>query len=445
MINTNTSILLTDLYMLTMLEAFYMQGMDGIATYEFFVRGLPQNRGFLVAAGLEQALQYLEGARFTEEELDWIRRSGRFSAAFADHLAEWRFTGDIDAMPEGTVCFANEPLMRVTAPISQSQFVETRLINLLHFQTMVASKATRCVLAADGKLLVDFGFRRAHGAEAGLLAARSSYLAGFHGTATVLAGKLFDIPLYGTMAHAYVQAHDNEATAFESFARAQPSNVVLLIDTYDTEQGAKTVVEVAPRLQGDGIAIKAVRLDSGDLATQAAKVRKILDDGGLQSTAILCSGDLDEYSIRDLLQRGAPIDGFGVGTRMDTSADAPYLECVYKLVEYSGHSRRKRSQGKASWPGRKEVFRQYGDDRCMQADVITVEGDTQAGEPLIEPVMRSGRRLQPVEPLAQARERVARQRNLLPVHLRTLGSHPPYSVRISPALEELIRRTDERL
>ena len=446
MINTNSSILLTDLYMLTMLEAFYTQGMDGTASYEFFVRDLPQDRGFLVSAGLEQVLQYLEGARFIEEELDWLRRCGRFTASFVDHLATWCFTGDVDAMPEGTVCFPNEPLLRVTAPISQSQLVESRLINLLHFQTMIASKATRCVLAADGKLLIDFGFRRAHGAEAGLLAARASYIAGFHGTATVLAGKLFDIPLYGTMAHAYVQAHETEAAAFESFARAQPGNVVLLIDTYDTEQGARTVVEIAPRLQGNGIAIKAVRLDSGDLAPQAFKVRQILDDGGLRDTAIMCSGNLDEYSIRRLLQLRAPIDGFGVGTRMDTSADAPYLECVYKLVEYAGQSRRKRSEGKATWPGRKQVFRQYGDGRCMQSDVITIEGDgSQNGEPLIEAVMRNGRRLAPMAPLMQARERTARQRTLLPDHLRTLGSQPPYPVRISPALEALIGRTDEHI
>ena len=239
MINPSQSILLTDLYMLTMLEGFYKQGMDGVASYEFFVRNLPPNRGFLVAAGLEQVLQYLENARFHEDELDWLRRCGRFSGAFVDHLAHWRFAGDVDAMPEGTVFFPDEPILRVTAPISQAQFVESRLINILHLQTMLASKAMRCTLVANGKLLVDFGLRRAHGAEAGLMAARASYLAGFDGTATVLAGMLFDIPIYGTMAHAYVQAHNTESAAFESFARSQPGNVVLLIDTYDTEQGAR--------------------------------------------------------------------------------------------------------------------------------------------------------------------------------------------------------------
>jgi nicotinate phosphoribosyltransferase len=445
MTNTDTSILLTDLYMLTMLHGFYEEGMDGIATYEFFVRELPPDRGFLMAAGLEQALQYLENAHFTEQELEWLRHCGRFPHDFVDYLAQWRFTGDVHAMPEGTVFFSNEPILRVSAPISQAQFVETRLINLLHLQTLLASKAVRCVLAAPGKLLVDFGLRRAHGAEAGLLATRASYLAGFGGTATVLAGMLFDIPIYGTMAHAYIQAHDNEAAAFESFARAQPDNVILLIDTYDTEQGAKTAVAVAPALRRRGVAIKAVRLDSGNLAEHAVKVRKILDDGGLRETQIFSSGNLDEYQLRELLQQGAPIDGFGVGTRLDTSADAPYLDCAYKLVEYDGHPRRKHSEGKATWPGRKQVYRRYSDDGRMLGDVITVEGDKPTGEPLIEPVMRSGRRLRPAEPLALARERAAGQLARLPAHLRALGDQPPYSVTFSHSLEALARRADEEI
>jgi nicotinate phosphoribosyltransferase len=443
MINTSTSILLTDLYMLTMLEGFYGEGMDGVASYEFFVRNLPSNRGFLVAAGLEQALQYLEGAHFSEEELDWLRRCGRFSSGFVDHLAHWRFTGDVDAMPEGTVFFPNEPILRVTAPISQAQLIESRLINLLHFQTVIASKAMRCVLAADGKVLVDFGLRRAHGAEAGLLASRASYLAGFDGTATVLAGMLFDIPIYGTMAHAYIEAHGDEPSAFESFARMQPGNVVLLIDTYDTEQGARAVVETAHRLRQSGIEIKAVRIDSGDLGARATNVRKILDEGGLPNTGIFSSGNLDEYRVRDLIQRSAPIDGFGVGTRLDTSEDAPNLECVYKLVEYEGHPRRKQSEGKVTWPGRKQVFRMYGEEGLMQFDTITIEGEAQQGEPLIEPVMRAGRRLRAAEPLAVLRERSARERTRLPAHLRSLGTQPPYPVSSARSVLALAKQADE--
>ena len=440
---TPTSILLTDLYMLTMLEGFFNDGMDGVASYEFVVRNLPPSRGFLVAAGLEQALEYLETARFSPDELDWLRHSGRFSNSFIDHLGGWRFTGDVDAMPEGTVFFQNEPILTVTAPIPQAQFVESRLINLLHLQTMIASKAMRCVLAAEGKLLVDFGLRRAHGAEAGLLGARASYLAGFDGTATVLAGMLFDIPIYGTMAHAYIQAHKSEAAAFESFARAQPGNVTLLIDTYDTEDGARIVVDIAPRLRQSGIEIKAVRIDSGDLASHAMKVRQILDEGGLHETGIFCSGNLDEYRLRDLVQRNAPINGFGVGTRLDTSEDAPNLECIYKLVEYEGHPRRKRSEGKVTWPGRKQVFRQYGEQGEMKADVLTVAGDRQGGEPLIHPVMRAGRRIHSAEPLSDLRTRSATERGRLPNHLKILGTQPEYSVRRAEALVKLAEQADE--
>lgn len=447
MTEKTNSALLTDLYMLTMLQGFFHERMEDAATYEFFVRDLPPERGFLVAAGLEQVLEYLETVRFSKQELEWLAATGRFDSDFIDYLGNFRFQGEVHAMPEGTVFFPNEPILRVTAPIAQAQFVETRVINLLHFQTLIASKAARCVLAAPDKLLVDFGLRRAHGAEAGLLAARAAYLAGFGGTATVLAGKLYDIPIFGTMAHSFVQAHTSEAAAFESFAHAQPNNVVLLIDTYDTEAAAQTVVGLAPRLTAQGIVVKGVRLDSGDLADHARKVRAILDEGGLADTSIFSSGNLDEYQLHELLEAGAPIDGFGVGTRLDTSADAPYLDCAYKLVEYGGHPRRKRSEGKATWPGRKQVYRRYehDTDRHMKADVITTEEDLQEGEPLIQPVMKDGQRLQSVEPLSKARERAAQQTAQLPAHLRALATQPHYPVSISAALEALARAADREV
>jgi len=253
----------------------------------------------------------------------------------------------------------------------------------------------------------------------------------------------FDIPVYGTMAHAYVQAHETERTAFESFARAQPGNVVLLIDTYDTENGARIVVDLAPRLRQSGIAVKAVRLDSGDLAAQARKVRKILDDGGLEETGIFCSGNLDEYRLRDLVQDGAPINGFGIGTRLNTSDDAPSLECVYKLVEYDGKPRRKHSEGKATWPGRKQVYRHYAADGRMQADALTVEGDIQPGQPLLETVMRGGNLVRPLDSLSAIRERTAQQLAELPEHLRALDADLRYTVRIAPALAALADQTDE--
>lgn len=441
--NPQTSALLTDLYQLTMLQGYFDQRMEETAVFEFFVRRLPPNRGFLMAAGLEQVLEYLETLRFTPEELGWLERCGRFTKEFVDYLERLRFTGDVHAMLEGTIFFPDEPIVRITAPLPQAQLLETRLINLLHFQTLIASKAARSVLAAPGKLLIDFGLRRAHGAEAGLLAARAGYLAGFSGSATVLAAPLFGVPVYGTVAHSFVQAHDDEVEAFEHFAQAQPDNVVLLIDTYDTEVAAKKVVDLAPRLRAKGIAIKGVRLDSGDLAEHARKVRRILDDGGLRDVHIFASSNLDEYALEALAASGAPIDGFAVGTRVAASADAPYLDCAYKLQEYAGRARRKRSEGKATWPGRKQVYRHQGTDGRIASDVLTLEGDPQEGEPLIQPIMREGRRLAPPAPLSESRERAANELARLPEQLRTLQESPAYPVRISQALRDLTKAIDE--
>jgi len=439
--NSSTGVLLTDLYQLTMLQGYHDVGMEGTAVFEFFVRRLRPARGFLLAAGLEQALEFLEQLRFAPEELEWLASTGRFSPAFLASLETLRFTGDVHAMPEGTVFFPNEPILRVTAPIAEAQLVETRLINLLHLETLIASKAARSVLMAPDRLLVDFGLRRAHGAEAGLLAARASYLAGFSGTSTVLAGRQFGIPLYGTMAHSFIQAHDDEALAFEHFAHAQPDNVVLLIDTWDTEAAAHKVVALAPELTRAGIRIKGVRIDSGNLAEHARRVRTILDSGGLNHVIIFASGDLDEYMLRDMLAAGAPVDGFGVGTHMDTSSDLPYLDCAYKLQEYAGRARRKRSEGKATWPGRKQVYRHLDADGRMARDVVTLENDPQPGEPLLFPVMRGGRRLAPPLSLADVRRHAAENLARLPEPLRRLDAFD-YRVEIAPALHELAAEVD---
>lgn len=434
--------LLTDLYQLTMLEAYFEHGVTGTAVFEFFVRRLPPRRGFLVAAGLEQALEFLENLRFSEDDLDWIRGSGRFGPDFARRLEGLHFTGDADAMPEGTVFFANEPLLRIVAPMAEAQLAETRLINILHFQSLIASKAARCALAAPGKTLVEFGLRRAHGAEAGMFAARASFIAGFAGTSNVAAAAAYGLPTYGTMAHSFVQAHDSEELAFERFALTQPRDVTLLIDTYDTEVAAGKVVRLAPRLRERGIRIAAVRLDSGDACEHARRVRRILDDGGLADVRIFSSGSLDEYALRDLLARGAPIDGFGIGTHLDTSADAPYLDCAYKLTEYGGRPRRKRSEGKATLPGRKQVFRRYAASGEMAGDVLTLEGDRQEGEPLLRPVMRAGRRLGPPELLEAARQRARDQMERLPAHLRRLETEPPYPVIVAAPLSRLAASVD---
>ena len=442
MIDTTRSVLLTDLYQLTMLQGYRQHGLGDTAVFEFFVRKLPAQRGFLVAAGLEQALQFLEDVHFTASELEWLARTGKFNDAFLAYLKDLRFRGDVHAMAEGTVFFSDEPILRVTAPLPQAQLVESRLINLLHFQTLIASKAARCVLTAPDKLLVDFGFRRAHGAEAGLLAARAAYLAGFAGTATVAAGPLFDIPTYGTMAHSFVQAHDDETEAFLRFAVSNPGAVVLLIDTYDTEKAASKVVALAPQLRQQGIVVSGVRIDSGDLAAHARQVRRILDQGGLREVTIFASGSIDEYLLKEYAEDPAPIDGYGIGTHLDTSADAPYLDCAYKLQEYAGRARRKRSEGKATWPGRKQVYRRYDSDGVMLNDVVTSEDDAREGRPLLQAVMRAGRRVNPPQPLAEIREYAARELKSLSPPLRELRQDSPYPVFISEALRNLADSID---
>ncbi|MDR3511712.1 MAG: nicotinate phosphoribosyltransferase [Caulobacteraceae bacterium] len=439
-----TSPLLTDLYQLNMLEAYFEQDHAETAVFEFFVRKLPARRGFLLAAGLEQALDYLETLRFSDADIAWLAASGRFGPALIDRLADFRFTGEVHAMPEGTAFFENEPILRVVAPLPQAQLVETRLINILHFQTLIASKAARMVLAAPGKQLVDFGLRRAHGAEAGLTAARASYLAGFAGTATVLAGALWDIPLFGTMAHSFIQSYDSEAEAFMAFARARPEGLVILLDTYDTEAAARLVTVLAPRMAAAGVRVAGVRLDSGDLAVLARRVRSILDQGGLEHVTIFASGGLDEDDLAGFTKAGAPIDGYGMGTSLVTSSDGPALDCAYKLEEYAGLPRRKLSTGKATWPGRKQVWRRYDAEGRMTGDVLSVEGDAQTGEPLLQPVMRAGRRIAPSPPLAQVRTRAAAELARLPSALARLEPAAAYPVQVSDALARLAEATDRR-
>ena len=438
------SSLLTDLYQLTMLQGYVEQSMGDIAVFEFFARKLPRGRKFFMAAGLAQVVDYLETLAFDQNDLDYLAADDRFHPDFLDYLADLRFTGDVHAMAEGTIFFPDEPIIRITAPISQAQLVESRVINVLQFQTIIASKAARMTLAAPEKLLVDFGLRRAHGAEAGLFAARASYLAGFSGTSTVLAGKMYGVPVFGTMAHSFIQAHDSETLAFEHFAESQPDNVVLLVDTYDTEKGAEKVVALAPRLAEKGITIKGVRLDSGDMILHAKNVRRILDHGGLTDVSIFTSGNLDEYKLAEFGRAGAPIDGFGVGTRMTTSADAPYLDCAYKLVEYAGIARRKRSEGKATWPGRKQVYRSFDQRGRMCGDILTLESDELTGTPLVEQVMKQGKRIAGPPDIKKSREYAFSQLVGLPDYLTQLDESEKYPVEISRPLVELAQEVDLR-
>jgi nicotinate phosphoribosyltransferase len=440
------SALLTDLYQLTMLQSYYEEGMEDTAVFEFFVRRLPEHRNFMLFAGLEQVLEYIENLRFSQEELEWLKRSGKFDAGFIDRLERFRFSGDVQAMPEGTVFFPDEPVLRVTAALPEAQLIESRLINILHYQTLIASKAARCRLVAPGKTLVDFGMRRAHGAEAALLAGRANYIAGFDGTATVQAGQDFGIPIFGTMAHAYIQAHQSESLAFENYANSHPDNVVLLIDTYDTRRGAEKAVSLAKSLRKQGVAIKAVRLDSGDLSEMSASVRHILDDGDCPDISIFVSGDLDEYELARLIDSGCPIDAFGIGTRLNISRDAPSLDCVYKLQEYAGQARRKKSQGKTTWPGCKQVYRRRASDGSFSGDLVTLADDVRGdGEALITPVMRKGQRIEPAETLERIRERSTDQLASLPKHLTVLGdSAKDYPVEMSQSLKDLAEKVDKQ-
>jgi len=436
MINPLTSPLLTDLYQFTMLETYLQNGMDKTAVFEFYVRKLPENRGFLIATGLDSVLSFLENFEFSPGEIDYLAQTKRFSPKLLDYLSTCRFYGDVYALPEGTVCFANEPLIRIVAPLPVAQLVETRVMNFLHFETTIASKAARCVLAAGGKGLVDFGLRRTHGAEAGILAARSTYISGFAGTATVIAEKLYGIPIFGTMAHSYIEAFGSEEEAFVAFGRANPNNVTLLIDTYDTLKGARAAVNAARRLSKEGVQTSAVRLDSGDFLALSKEVRSILDQNGLPEIRILVSGNVDEIMIRKLLAAGAPIDAFGVGTKLDTSEDAPYMECAYKLMEYDGKPRLKKSSGKATLPGRKQVLRRL-QDGIMVGDLVAEEGDLQEGAPLIAKVMDQGKRLSPPSNPAEIAVYTKSQLQSLPEYLRELAVAPSYPVEIAPSLIHL--------
>ncbi|MGA8652414.1 MAG: nicotinate phosphoribosyltransferase [Xanthobacteraceae bacterium] len=447
-----SSALLTDLYQINMMQAYLDLGSTDTAVFELFVRNLPPRRGFLLAAGLEQALQFLETLQFSSAEIEWLKSTGRFRVNLIDYLASLRFTGDVHAIPEGTVFFANEPILRVTAPLPQAQLVESRLINIMHYQTLIAAKAARMMLAAPNKVLVDFGFRRAHGAEAGLMAARASYITGFAGTATVLAGQEFGIPIYGTMAHSFIESFDDESAAFTAFAQSRPDNLVLLIDTYDTDAAARKVVALAPKLKQAGITIRGVRLDSGHLIALSRSVRAILDAGGLRDVTIFASGGLDEDQLAAFAQQDAPIDGLGIGTSMTTSSDVPALDVVYKLQEYAGVARRKRSANKATWPGRKQVWRRYGADGRMARDTLSLEpapgGGARAeenGEPLVQLVMTGGRRVAPAPSLDDIRRHSKRELERLSEPLRRLQPDAVYPVDVAGVLRELAGEVDRRI
>ncbi|MFA4903125.1 MAG: nicotinate phosphoribosyltransferase [Desulfobaccales bacterium] len=436
--------LLTDLYQLTMAACYFDQDMQGEATFSLFIRKYPAQRGYFVAAGLAEALNYLETLRVTAADLAYLASTGLFQTRFLDYLKDVRFTGSVRALPEGSIFFIDEPILEVSAPIIEAQLAETFIINAVNLQTMIATKASRVMHAAAGRPLVDFSLRRTQGSDAGLKVARASYLAGFGGTSNVLAGKLYGLPIFGTMAHSYITSFNSEIEAFRAFVRNFPVGPTLLIDTYDNISGAQHAVTVAKELEAKGQRLGFVRLDSGDMAAISKDVRRILDDNGLGYVRILASGGFDEHKIAGLLADGAKIDAFAVGTKMGVSADAPYFDIAYKLVRYADRPVMKLSSGKVTLVDKKQVWRTYNAQGAMQRDVIALKDEAVSeGSPLLEPVMAGGRITGKLPTLSASRDYFQAQFAKLPETYKTLQDPARYPVSLSVGLKKLQSRVEQ--
>ncbi len=432
--------LFTDLYELTMAQAYWQHDCTAPATFSLYFRSHPPDRGYAVLAGIEEALDFIEELRFTENDVAGLRALDLFDPAFLDWLPSLRFTGEARAMREGEVLFPDEPALEVTAPIIEAQMVETAVINAVNLQTMFATKAARVLHAAQGRSVVDFAARRAHGREAADRLARASYIAGVAGTSNVVAAARYGITPAGTMAHSFIAAFPSEAAAFDAYADSFPDGATLLVDTYDTVSGTRNAVETAKRLREQGRALRAIRIDSGDLLRLSFECRRLLDDAGLQSVGIVASGGLDEFEIDDLVRAGAPIVGFGVGTKLGVSADAPWCDWVYKLVEYAEQPILKLSPGKITFAGRKQVYRRINSDGVLQSDLIALayeDAPPGGSRPLLDTAIERGSRVRPASPLDEARERAASELARLPADCKALRAPAGYPVARSWALDEL--------
>lgn len=427
--------IVTDLYQLSMAAGYFEQKMHDIATFELSIRSLPKNRSYLVVAGLEQVLHYLTHITFSPEIIQFLKELPIFnhvSQKFFEYLKNFTFSGDVYAMPEGTIAFANEPILRVTAPIIETQIVETYLLSMINFQTLIATKASRVVSAAQGRDVIDFGTRRAHGPQAGVLAARSCFIGGCKGTSNVFAAYELGIPAVGTIAHSWVMAFENEQDAFYKFHEIFPDNTILLIDTYDTLAGARHAAMIGKKLKG-------VRIDSGNLSELSKTVRRILDTEGLQHVKIVASGDLNEDRIDDLLKNGAPIDSFGVGTEMATSKDAPALGGIYKLVEQEHHGkvipRMKFSEDKLTYPCKKQVYRIVDETGNFVEDVIGLEVENMQGTPLLVPVIKGGKICYDLPAIQEIQHATSNNLAQLPEPFKRLTDAETYPVTKSKGLE----------
>ncbi len=428
--------LFTDLYELTMAQVYFEKKMDKTAVFNFFIR--PTNkRNYFLFTGLDFLIDYLLNFRFTEEDIDFLRSTGKFKEEFLSYLKDFRFTGNLYSVDEGEIVFANEPIVQVEAPILQAQIIETFLINTLQISILVGTKALRCFSVAPDKILVDFGMRRAHGTDAGMIAARSSYIAGFTGTSNVLAGKMFGIPIYGTMAHSFVMAHENEEKAFENFASIYPENTIFLIDTYDTIEGVKNAIKVAKR---KGIRIKGVRIDSGDLVILSREVRKILDGNGFRDAIVFASGGINEYKIKELIDKKAPIDGFGVGTELVTSADLPYLDCAYKLVEYNGKPKMKLSTKKITVPFKKQLFRIFRNGKILKDIVTHFDETVEDGVKMLKLYIKDGELVRNSPSIQDIREKTLINFKTLPDTFKSISQHMTINPEIS---QRLLKSTEE--
>ncbi len=438
--------LLTDLYELTMAQTYLERGMGERATFSLIIRSYPPNRGYFVSAGLEDVLAYLEGFRFSQSDLAYLESTGIFSSRFLDFLGGVRFTGDVWAIPEGRLFFANEPVLEVTAPVIEAQIVETFIINQVNLQSMIATKASRCVWAARGREVVDFSLRRTHGADAGMKVARSSYIAGASSTSNVLASKAYGISPAGTMAHSLVTCFPREVDAFRAYVESFPSRSVLLVDTYDTIAGSENAAVVGKELEALGHRLQGVRLDSGDLGELSREVRKRLDDAGLGYVRIVGSGGLDEMDVQRLVDSGAPIDSFGIGTTLGVSADAPWTDMAYKLVRYGDKPVMKLSTGKESQPDPKQVYRIRDGDGMYAGDIVALRDEEPGdGEPLLEKVMANGRVLAPQPSLDEIRGRFTHEFSHLREEHKALQSPVLYNVSLSPALQALCSTLEQEI
>jgi len=438
--------LLTDLYQLTMAQSYFHSRKLEPATFSLFVRSYPTDRSYFISAGLPDVLAFLEHFAFDAEAIDYLKSQRLFADDFLDFLQGLRFTGEVWAIPEGRLFFKDEPVLEITAPIIEAQLVETFIINQINLQSLIATKASRCVHAARGRALVDFSLRRAHGIDAGMKVARSSYLAGFAGTSNVRAGYHYGIPIVGTMAHSFVSSFDREIEAFRAFVASFPNNSILLIDTYDTVTGAHKAVEVAKEMAGRGQRLQGVRIDSGDLAVLARKVRKILDEAGLSDVKIIASGGLDEYDLAEFADANVPYDSYGVGTKMGVSADAPWFDMAYKLVDYNNRPVLKLSTGKASWPGRKQVFRFHDSRGQLRKDVIALRDEELSGaEPLLKKVMEKGAVIESPPSLEQGRKRCLAELKQLPETAKAIRNPAYYSVESTFRLSSLRAEIEKQI